>query len=220
MIQPDKIIRSNRKTLSVCIDPLGVVTVRAPKRCSDERIFSFLREKEGWILRTVEKTKGAGMRLPPENLDGYEFLLLGKTTKIFLTQEKKIAYDAEGNRLFLPCERAAERLKKWLKENAQRIFAEETERKAAEMGVEYSSVSVTSAKTRWGSCSYHNKIHYSFRLLYAPKEVVEYVIVHELAHVKYKNHAPYFWAFVEKFVPDWKSKRKWLKEHGILMGIF
>jgi predicted metal-dependent hydrolase len=88
------------------------------------------------------------------------------------------------------------------------------------MGVSYQSVSVTSARSRWGSCSGKNAIRYSFRLLYAPKEVIEYVTVHELAHTKHKNHSKAFWAEVATYVPDWKSKRNWLKTHGWLMEIF
>ena len=220
MIQPDKIIRSNRKTLAVCIDPFQRVTVRAPQRCTQERIFSFLQEKEAWILRHLNKSKGAGMRLPPENLDGYEFLLLGNTCKIVLVDSKKIAFDSENGNIYLPKEKAKERLQKWLKENAKRIFSTVTQQKAQEMGVAFQSVSVTSAKTRWGSCSGKNAIRYTFRLLYAPKEVIEYVVVHELAHVKHKNHSKAFWQEVERYVPDWKQKRTWLKERGYLTEIF
>ena len=88
------------------------------------------------------------------------------------------------------------------------------------MGVSYQSVALSSAKTRWGTCSGENKIRLTYRLLYAPKEVMEYVIVHELAHTRYKNHGKGFWAFVQEFVPDYKQKRKWLKERGALMEVF
>ena len=82
------------------------------------------------------------------------------------------------------------------------------------------SLSVTSAKTRWGSCSYNDALHFSFRLLYAPVEVIDYVAVHELSHTFYKNHGKAFWAAVEKYVPDYKKKRAWLKENTLLMEIF
>lgn len=220
MIQPDEIIRSNRKTLSMSVDPFGRLIVRAPKRCGEERIFAFLKEKEDWILRKQCERKGAGMRLPPENLNGYEFLLLGKTCRILLTQGERIVYDRETDQIYLPENRARERLIKWLKENAKRIFTAVAEQSALRMGTSYKRISVTSAKTRWGSCSYDNAIRFSFRLLYAPRDVIEYVVVHELAHTKHKNHSKLFWAEVEKYVPDWKTKRKWLKVHGILMEIF
>ncbi len=171
-------------------------------------------------MRKQAERKGVGTALPPENLNGYEFLLLGKTTKIFLYDEKKVGYDGENNRIFLPKTSARERLVKWLKENAKRIFTSVTERKAQEMGVSYKSVSITSAKTRWGTCSGDNALRYTFRLLYCPKEIIEYVVVHELAHTRQKNHSRLFWQEVEKYVPDWKVRRKWLKVHGILMEIF
>lgn len=88
------------------------------------------------------------------------------------------------------------------------------------MGTQYKYARVNSARGRWGSCSGENGIHYSFRLLYAPKDVVEYVVVHELAHTKYKNHSKTFWAEVAAYVPDWKVRRAWLKAHGALMEVF
>ena len=220
MIQPDEIIRSRRRTLAISIDSFGRLIVRAPIRFDEERIFAFLQEKESWILRKQAERKRAGMDLPPENLNGYQFLLLGKQTKICLVEGNKVGFDNENNLIYLPQKNAKDRLVKWLKENAKRILTAVTEQKAKEMQTAFQSVAISSAKTRWGTCSFDNKIRYTFRLLYAPKEVVEYVVVHELAHTKYKNHSSQFWAEVEKYVPDWKQKRKWLKAHGFFMEIF
>ena len=220
MIQPDKIIRSNRKTLAISVDTFGRLIVRAPKRYSEERIFAFIKEKESWILRKQAEKKGAGTALPPENINGYTFSLLGNPTKIILHDDKKVGYDAGQNILYLPREKSQERLVKWLKENAKRILTTVTERKAAEMGVSYKSITVTSAKTRWGSCAGNNAIRFSFRLLYCPREIIEYVVVHELAHTLQHNHSKQFWQVVETYIPDWKTRRKWLKSHGIFMEIF
>ena len=220
MIRPDEIIRSNRKTLSVCIDCFGKLTVRAPRRCTDERIFAFLQEKEGWILCQKSKTQGAGIDLPTENLNGYSFLLLGETHRITLIGGRYIRFDPDRKEIFVPEKNAKERLVKWLKENAKRIFFECTSRRAREMNVAFQSVEISPARSKWGSCSFDNKIRYSFRLLYAPKDVIDYVIVHELTHTKHKNHSPAFWQEVAKWKPDYKGKRKWLKDHAILMHIF
>jgi len=160
------------------------------------------------------------MQLPPENLDGYTFLLLGAKCQIRLVDGRNITFDEGAGIIGLPRKNARDRLVKWLKENAKRIFTIVTERKAAEMQTSFHSVTITSAKSKWGSCSYDNKLRYTFRLLYAPKEIIEYVVVHELAHTKHKNHSPRFWAEVAKYVPDWKTKRQWLKTNGILMEIF
>ena len=220
MVQPSEIIRSSRKTLAITIDSFGQLIVRAPLRCSEQRINAFLQEKEGWIVRKISERKGAGIELPPENLHGYSLLLLGRKCKIYVTDTSKVAFDSEQGILCLPAKNPKDRLVKWLKENAKRIFTQVTADTAKRMGVTYQSVGVNSAKSRWGSCSGENAIHFTFRLLYAPKAVIEYVIVHELAHTKHHNHSKAFWFEVAKFVPDWKERRAWLKQHGALMEVF
>ncbi|MBR2441501.1 MAG: M48 family metallopeptidase [Clostridia bacterium] len=219
MIQPDEIIRSKRKTLAISIDAFGKLTVRAPIACSKERIFAFLQAKEGWILRKKAERTGAGIQLPSENLHGYALLLLGKPCKISVEKTDKVGYDSAQQRIILPEKNTKTRLVRWLKENAERILTDVTAQKAKEMGVAYTSLSIGSARGRWGSCSGKNEIRYTFRLLYAPKPVIEYVVVHELAHIRHKNHSKSFWQEVERYIPDWKIRRKWLKTHGALMEI-
>lgn len=220
MIRPDEIIRSDRKTLTICIDSYNRLIVRAPKSCGEERIFAFIKEKENWILRKKAEREKVQIPFPKEDLNGSVFLLLGRPCTIFFTQEKRVCFDKENYFLYLPNDDPKKRLVKWLKENAKRIFTEVAKAQVLRMQTTYHSLSVNSAKGRWGSCSYKNALHFSFRLLYTPKDVIEYVVVHELAHTKYKNHSPLFWAEVEKYIPDWKEKRKWLKHHGALMEIF
>lgn len=160
------------------------------------------------------------MDLPPENLDGYTFLLLGEKTQITLVDGDKIGYDKGQKRIYLPKKNSRARLVKWLKENAARIFTDVTTAQAKRMNATFSSVSVNAARGSWGLCSAENSIRYTFRLLYCPKEVIEYVVVHELAHTRYKNHSASFWREVERYMPDWKPRRKWLKDHAICMEIF
>ena len=220
MIELARIVRSNRKTLALTFDKNGEVIARAPRRMSEERIKAFVLEKQGWLQRQIEKMERAGVRLPTGNLDGYELLLLGEKYTVRLDDLSKSRLDTQTKELFLPNKNTEKRLVAWLKENALRIFSECIEEWAKRMGVTYQSVALSSAKTRWGRCTGDNKIRFTYRLLYAPKAVIEYVIVHELAHTKYKNHGKAFWAFVEEFVPDYKQKRKWLKERGTLMEVF
>ena len=220
MVQPDEIIRSHRKTLTISIDCNNRLIVRAPYSCGKERIFAFLREKEAWILRKKAERAGTGIQLPPENLHGYRFLLLGEYCTVYLTKERKIGYDQSAHALYLPEKNTQKRLVQWLKENAGRILTDVTARTAQKMQTSYKSVTISSARSKWGSCSFDNALRYSYRLLYAPKDVIEYVVAHELAHTRYKNHSAQFWAEVAKYQPNWKEKRAWLKRHGALMGIF
>lgn len=171
-------------------------------------------------MRKRAQMQGAGTQLPPENLDGYEFLLLGEPCKITLDDGANIRFDKPNGRIYLPKKNARERLVKWLKENALRIFTRITNECASRMGVQAKSVAVSTAKGYWGICSAENCIRYTFRLLYAPKEIIEYVAVHELSHIRHKDHSPRFWQEVARYIPDWKTRRDWLKYRGALLQIF
>ena len=218
-IVPDRIIRSKRRTLSVSVDSLGQVTVRAPMKYPMDRIESFLLEKEAWIAKHKSRMNASGVRLPGVTLDGYELLLLGEHYRIVLYDGKGVRLLSDEKRIFLPRERSEEKLRRWLKENAKRIFTEATRLRAEEMGVHYQSVTISAAATRWGSCTGDNRLRFTFRLLYAPKEVIDYVIVHELSHTVHHDHSQAFWALVASVLPDYKQKRKWLKDRGALLKI-
>lgn len=85
------------------------------------------------------------------------------------------------------------------------------------MNLQYTSFRLSGAKTRWGSCSGKNSINLNWRLVMTPNEVIDYVVIHELAHIKQKNHSAKFWEIVEKYDPLWKQRRKWLRENqGII----
>lgn len=218
-ILPDRIIRSKRKSVSVGVDSLGRVTVRAPLRYPEDKITAFLAEKEEWILKHQKRMRATGIYLPENGLDGYGLLLLGERYILTLDDGKRVRLNEAEKRIFLPRENAEQRLKRWLKENAKRIFTQATRMRADEMGVSYQSVTISSATTRWGSCTGDNRLRFSYRLLYAPKPVIDYVIVHELCHTLHHDHSPRFWAAVESVIPDYKDKRKWLKDRGALLKI-
>ena len=98
-----------------------------------------------------------------------------------------------------------------IKKNALPYLKERTEYFSAIMGLEPTGVKITSAKKRFGSCSAKNSICYSWRLMLYPKEAIDYVVVHELAHIAHKNHGPQFYALIEKYLPDYKEREKLLR---------
>ena len=104
-----------------------------------------------------------------------------------------------------PCETAR------LREEARRVLGEKTAYFAEIMGLKYSKIVITGAKTRFGSCSAKGNISYSYRLMRYPEAAIDYVVVHELAHLVEMNHSPRFYEVVEKILPDYKSRRKLLK---------
>lgn len=98
-----------------------------------------------------------------------------------------------------------------LKEKALPYLTERTEYFAKFMGLKYTGIKITSAKKRFGSCSGKNSICYSWRLMQYPPEAIDYVVVHELAHIVYKNHGKVFYKLIEKYLPDYKKREKLLK---------
>ena len=218
-IKPDKVVRSKRKTLSISVTNVGEVVVRAPLRYPDEKIAAFLADKESWILKHKTRILSAGIALPSNGWDGYTLLLLGQPHTVVLTDGSRIRLDGERKRIEVPREKSEERLRRWLKENARRIFTERVRALASEMGLTYQSLELSSARTTWGTCTGDNRLRLNFRLLYAPKAVIEYVIVHELCHTLHHDHSKAFWLAVESVIPDYKSRRKWLKDRGALLKI-
>jgi len=103
---------------------------------------------------------------------------------------------------------------KKLKKEAKEYIKTRVAKIAEENGFKYNNIRITSAKTRWGSCSSRKNLNFSFYLIWAPKQTIDYVIVHELAHLREMNHSKNFWNIVENIMPDYKEHKKWLREHG------
>ncbi len=97
---------------------------------------------------------------------------------------------------------------------AKRIIPQKVRHFAQIMGVTYGRITIRMQKSRWGSCSSKKNLNFNCLLMRTPDEIIDYVVVHELCHLKEMNHSPAFWAEVEKIIPDYKLRRRWLKDHG------
>lgn len=179
-----KIIRSNRKTLAIQINPDLSVTVRAPMYAPQSDIERILREKESWIQKHIEKIREQEAKKKETQGESVE--------SEYLTNEeiKKLA------------DKALQHITKRVSYFAKQI------------GVTYGRITIRNQKTRWGSCSSKGNLNFNCLLMLTPLEVIDYVVVHELCHRKEMNHSKAFWAEVEKVLPDYKEQVKWLKENG------
>lgn len=219
-MQEYRLVRANRKTVSVRLDEFGVLSVYAPKDLPKKKIDEIVKKKENWIARTRARLKFVELALPPERLHGYSFYLFGEPCEILETDERAIRYDGVSKKLFVPKNTSHEDMRAWLSDLAHSVMLGITEKYAKIMRVEYKSLKITSVKSYWGGCTRNDDIRYCFRIIYAPSEVMEYLAVHELAHILHKNHSRWFWAEVEKYMPNWYEKRKWIRDRRILFSIF
>jgi hypothetical protein len=184
-------------------------------------IEQFIAEKEAWIHRSREKLKSI-VEIPQKQfVDGENFLFLGNQYQLHIVKPQRPALKFENG--FTLGSSAQKRGRQvfthWYKEQALKIFTEQVNHYSGMHGFFPKQVKVTSAKTRWGSCSANGTINFTWRLVMAPLEVVDYVVIHELAHLRIKNHSPRFWKLVESLCPDYKRCRKWLRDHGELLNL-
>ena len=117
----------------------------------------------------------------------------------------------------LPKEKSKEKLISFLKNTAKKYLAERVGLISELFGFTFSSISISSAKTCWGSCGYNNKLHFTYKLMMCPQDVVDYVVLHELCHTKVKNHSKKFWQLVKDCNPYYQIHERWLKKNrGII----
>jgi len=107
-----------------------------------------------------------------------------------------------------------EQINTWLKSQARRAFCEEVEKQRQKFGFSYKSVAIKDTRSRWGSCSSRGNLNFSWRLIMAPDEVLNYVVTHETAHLSHLNHSSEFWELVKERCPDFRNAKSWLQKHG------
>lgn len=215
MIHIDKFVRSKRKTLSLIVETDGTLTVRAPLQMKEADIRRFIEQKADWIRRKQARAQKEAVR-PHQYIEGEMFPYLGKEIPLRLVRNMRPALVMD--RVFKLSRSAQPRavsvFEAWYKKQARTVLTERVNFFARKFGFEVEKVRISSARTRWGSCSARKTLSFTWRLVMAPPEVVDYVVVHELCHLRELNHSPSFWSQVEAILPDYKSRRKWLKQNG------
>lgn len=218
MIKPNKIIKTRRRSIALIINGQGELVVRAPYYASQADIISFVEKKQAWIAKQ--------QLLAAKELREYKALSLEENSS--LEMQGKTYYIAkraigtimlQGNALLLPLDCTSQQLLKWLKEQLVLVLLPSVEYYAGIMGVVPKSVQLSNAKTKWGSCSYTNALRFSWRLVFCPPDVLDYLVVHELTHIKNKSHNRLFWQQVENVLPNYKEQEQWLKTHRKVMEI-
>jgi predicted metal-dependent hydrolase len=104
-------------------------------------------------------------------------------------------------------------LEQWYRTEAARLINDIADRLSSEIGIGYKRIVIRGQRTRWGSCSRKKNLSFNWKLIMAPEPVIEYVIIHELLHLKEMNHSKRFWELVAKYCPGWREHKKWLKQH-------
>jgi predicted metal-dependent hydrolase len=214
-----KIIRSKRKTLALQVNSDATLTVRIPYGVSMRYAERFIESKKDWIEKKQAQFRTiAAKHKPKQFIAGEEFLFAGRAYPLEVVpgNSAKIAITAEGKlQITQKCLEAPKHYIGWFyKQYAKRYLTVRTQEIADMFGYKYRSVKITSAKTRWGSCSVRGSINFSWRLVMMPEEMIDYVVVHELVHLEIRDHSARFYAKLSELMPDHKRREKWLKENS------
>lgn len=221
MVTPDTIIRTNRRSLSLTIAKDGKLVVRAPKRLSMDYIYSFIKQKEKWILnkqREILDSKQNNKELINYN----KFLFCGKEyEKIEINKLKDI--EISNDNIFVPANIDNQKLTilmlKWYSKVTKDIIRARFPYFLNLMQVEYGVIKIDNSRAKWGSCDSKGNLKFNLRLAMLPHKVIDYIVIHELSHLIEFNHSKNFYKIIESVMPDYKKYRAQLKDYSYLLQI-
>jgi len=220
----------NRRTIQITLTPEGNIQLKTPYTLTKAEAEQILANKADWIQRQRHRlhnlsTNPVNGKIAPD----VPLLYLGQCYRLKIAESLQDQVFIDGDYLvvyYRPTQRpglaaAQALLLKWYVEQATAALLSRTNYWAKQIGVSPARITIRDQKTRWGSCSSRGSINYSWRLIMAPSLVLDYLVIHELCHMKVANHSREFWKLVGCFITDYTSQRHWLKENGnLLMRLF
>lgn len=199
----------------------ATLTVRAPMQTPMDYIEDLVRKKLWWIRKQIAEVESRPRVRQKKFVNGESFLYLGDRYRL------RIVRDAEAPLVFqkefvLAAEhqwRARALILDGYKQEARTKFTNRVRWNAQRVGMEFGPIRITNARKRWGSCGKGNSLNFSWRLIMAPLHVLDYVIIHELAHTVEKNHSRGFWSKVATMCPTYHTSMQWLRKNEHLLDV-
>jgi predicted metal-dependent hydrolase len=219
------IISKRRKTMALKVTHKGV-SIHIPSSLPIAMAETFVEQKTPWIQRKLQH-QSQQQPLLRQFTDNETFFFLGESYSLRLVQ-KNTSATINKTPQFIELHGRLNRLSKkairstlisWYKLQAEHYLNSRTALLANKIGLIPKSIVIKTYKARWGSCNSHSDIQYNWKLILAPPDIIDYVIIHELCHIQHHNHSPAFWQLVEKHYPDFKLARIWLKNNGYRLEI-
>jgi predicted metal-dependent hydrolase len=206
---------SKRKTIGLYVHKDGSIEIRCSKNTPKAFIERFIYEKQGWLNEKATLMKSKAEARNEFKLEfGSSILFLGKEYPILIKEGNEVGFDQKS--FFIPPNFNSLYIKNYIievyKKLAKKVIINKVIHFSQIIGVNPIAIKINSAKTRWGSCSWKNSLNFSWLLVMAEESVIDYVVVHELSHIKQHNHSLNFWKEVEKIIPNYKFEQLKLKK--------
>ncbi|MGI9056400.1 MAG: M48 family metallopeptidase [Pyrinomonadaceae bacterium] len=216
------IVYSNRKTMSIVIERDRSVIVRVPHDTSEEFISREIEKRKRGILKKINHNQKYPIeKQTKEFISGESLLYLGKNYQLSVI-DKPIGGVIFADKFIIGRhnqKRAKRLFKDWYHNAATEIIVPKAVSLAKQIGVSFNKISILDLKYRWGSCTPKDNIHFNWRLIKAPMNVIEYIIIHELTHLLEANHTPEFWSRIRTSLPRYAAAKKWLIDYGYELEI-
>ncbi len=201
----------------IVVGPRRPLEVIVPRHVSGRDVDQLLERKRAWIERQVAEAQAVSARAA--RLSSHQSGCVsfgGEPVPIERRNGGRSIAELRHGRLVVagPDEQAAAAIGRWYRREARRLIGAVAEREADRLGLRLRSISIRDQRTRWGSCSRNGALSFSWRLVLAPRGVLEYVVVHELCHLREPNHSRAFWQLVDEAWPGWRPEARWLRESG------
>jgi len=214
--------RFQRITLSILEDRLRI---SVPKNVSAKQLQELLLAKQEWILKNW-LAKQDKLKSPVRYINGEHFLYLGNTIELKIRkhsrQMMRVCLESQVLEVYLPQDlqdkdcapNVQAALLTWYKAQARKVLQDKLDKQAKRMQVTFQTFRLKEQKTRWGSCSSKRNLNLNWRIIMAPEAAIDYIVIHELAHLTHLNHSEQFWQRVAAFMPEYAHWKKWLRDHG------
>ncbi|MFC5452579.1 M48 family metallopeptidase [Paenibacillus aestuarii] len=212
---------AKRRKLTITVERDRSIIVHAPENTTDEKIEQVLKSKRQWIYEKIghpQKYQDLPHAPGKEFVSGESALYLGRQYRIEVVNDgiEEVQFV---QRFLIPAKyvKKDEALREWYIGKAKEKIVPRVKDYAHQLGVEVAMVKIVDNRYRWGSCTVNNNVNFNWRLIKAPMFVIDYVIVHELAHLIEANHTPRFWNIVRAQTPTMEKAKTWLKDNGQLL---
>lgn len=220
------VVRSaRRRTVSIEVRAAQVV-IRAPLKAPNSFLLAFLREKAAWVRSKLAEQQAMLATLPPapHYAPGTRVPFMDETLQLVIGRGTRAAIGRVGQELHVLLsarvrmteqEQIRSLLARWYQQQALQILTRKTGELCTRAGLKYSLVKIRATRSKWGHCTSKGVIQYNWQILLAPEAIVDYLVAHEVSHLRHQNHSADFWALVTSLCPSCKTDRAWLKANGV-----
>jgi predicted metal-dependent hydrolase len=222
------VVFKNRKTMEIAVEPPDIITITAPIGTKEEQIIEKVKGRGSWIIQKLYSFRHMHYQpIPREFVNGESFMYLGRNYSLQIEIDLKVKKPEvklyRGKFVVTSNNKYEENIKRameeWYRDKAKEVIERRVKYYQKFFNVIPINIKIKEQKKRWGSCTSKNELLFNWRCIMAKSNALDYIVVHEMCHMYYKDHSKNFWELVASVLPDYELRKEWLKNYGIRMDL-